>query len=65
MNVTTRFLTCEPNFENKEKYRDEADDFFLNPNVWLRKYYPPTGPLPSHIISYDTLTPYITDILSR
>lgn len=65
VNVTARFLTCEPNFKNEDKYRDEADGFYLNPPVWLRSNVPPNGTLPSHIISFDVLIPEIQDILSR
>lgn len=64
-NVTTKFLTCEPNLENKEKYVDEAEQFYNNPNVWLRMNYPPDGNLPSHIVTFDSLVPSIKDILSR
>lgn len=27
-NVTMRFLSCEPNFDSKENYLDEADQFY-------------------------------------
>ncbi|KAF5298601.1 hypothetical protein FQR65_LT09696 [Abscondita terminalis] len=64
-NVTTRFLTCEPNFHNIPNYQDEADQFYNNPNSWLRTNYPPSGGLPSHIIAFDSLVLSITDILSR
>lgn len=64
-NVTTRFLTCEPNLYNVSNYQDEADQFYNNPNEWLRSNYPPTGKLPSHIIAFDSLLLSITDILSR
>lgn len=66
VNVTTRFLTCEPNLENENTtYMDEADVFYENPNKWLHAEYPPTGTLPSHIISFDILVPRISSILSR
>ncbi|XP_044258061.1 GPI mannosyltransferase 3 [Tribolium madens] len=65
VNVTARFLTCEPNFNTSESYVDEADQFYSSPSVWLRKNYPPNGTLPSHIICFDSLEPMISDIMSR
>nr|XP_023015260.1 GPI mannosyltransferase 3-like [Leptinotarsa decemlineata] len=65
VNVTTRFLTCTPNFNKIDNYVDEADLFYENPNGWLRQNYPPNGTLPTHIISFDILQPNIRDILSR
>lgn len=65
MNVTTRFLTCEPDFSGRTDYVDEADRFYKNPSVWLRTEYPPNGTLPTHIINFDSLIPSISDILSR
>ncbi|XP_074034783.1 phosphatidylinositol glycan anchor biosynthesis class B [Leptinotarsa decemlineata] len=65
VNVTTRFLTCTPNFNKIDNYVDEADLFYENPNGWLRQNYPPNGTLPTHIICFDILQPNIRDILSR
>ncbi|VEN61997.1 unnamed protein product [Callosobruchus maculatus] len=65
VNVTTRFLTCLPNFNNVEGYIDEADHFYFSPIKWLRQYYPPNGVLPSHIIIFDNLEPFVKDILTR
>ncbi|KAL1505327.1 hypothetical protein ABEB36_004918 [Hypothenemus hampei] len=66
LNVTTRFLTCEPNLKKIENYIDEAEEFYLDPNKWLRKNYPPNDTLPSHIICFDSLVPIIGgDILTR
>lgn len=65
-NVTTRFLTCNPNLHNIPNYVDEADIFYKNPNAWLRKNYPSNHILPSHIICFDNLIPVLgDDILSR
>lgn len=64
-NVSVRFLTCEPNLADDALYKDEADRFYENPNAWLRTEFPPTGPLPSHIVTFDTLVPAISNILSR
>lgn len=64
-NITTRFLTCNPNLTDSPTYVDESSRFYQNPSAWLRKNIPPNGTLPSHIISYDVLVPQITDILSR
>ncbi|XP_050293187.1 GPI mannosyltransferase 3 [Anthonomus grandis grandis] len=66
MNVSTRFLTCNPNLNKISNYKDEADHFYMNPNNWLRQHYPPNKPLPSHIICFDNLVPVIgNDILTR
>lgn len=66
VNVPIRFLTCEPDFKNSDSnYRDEADRFYDNPNKWLHTEYPPTGQLPSHIVTFDTLVPTLSSILSR
>ncbi|XP_076260440.1 phosphatidylinositol glycan anchor biosynthesis class B [Rhynchophorus ferrugineus] len=66
VNVTARFLTCNPNLNNISSYVDEADAFYHNPNAWLRNNYPPNSNLPSHIICYDNLLPIIgSDVLTR
>lgn len=65
VNVTTRFLTCNPNFDNANIKNDEVTQFYNSPNKWLRKNYPPNGTLPSHIITFNNLSPLISDILSR
>lgn len=66
INVTTRFLTCNPNLGNIQGYIDEADQFYTNPNAWLKQNYPKDDLLPSHIICFEVLVPQIsTDILSR
>ncbi|XP_060527304.1 GPI mannosyltransferase 3 [Cylas formicarius] len=66
VNVTTRFLTCNPNINEVHGYVDETDYFYKNPNGWLRQNYPPKEPLPSHIICFDNLLPIIGgDILTR
>nr|XP_053642394.1 GPI mannosyltransferase 3-like [Cherax quadricarinatus] len=38
-NVTMRFLTCEPNLQQKENYLDEADIFEQDPLNWLHQEY--------------------------
>ncbi|KAJ8985666.1 hypothetical protein NQ317_015163 [Molorchus minor] len=65
VNVTTRFLTCTPNLSKVSGYVDEADMFYRNPSRWWQQNYSPTGGWPSHIISFDSLVPSISDILSR
>ncbi|GLV38019.1 Phosphatidylinositol glycan anchor biosynthesis class B [Carabus blaptoides fortunei] len=65
VNVTTRFLTCEPDLTNTPNYKDEADMFYDQPNKWLHTHYPPNGTLPTHIVTFDTVVPTITSILSR
>lgn len=66
VNVSARFLTCEPNFDKTvNNYIDEADQFYNNPSIWLRKNYPANGTLPSHVICFDVLKPFISDLMSR
>lgn len=70
VNVSTRFLKCEPNLNSPTSdetvlYQDETESFYENPNKWLHIEYPPTGALPSHIISFDVLIPRLSSILSR
>lgn len=65
VNVPMRFLTCEPPADDRQDYKDEADRFYENPNLWLHGEYPPDGTLPSHIVTFDTLVPSLSSILSR
>ncbi|XP_022184828.2 GPI mannosyltransferase 3 [Nilaparvata lugens] len=67
VNVTTKFLTCEPNFQRDPVYKDEADLFFEYPSGWLHKNYPKIDDcsLPSHIIMFSNLKIWIDDFLSR
>lgn len=65
INITTRFLTCEPNLEKKDNYVDEADLFYNNPSWWLQKHYHPSELLPSHVILFDSLEYRISDFLRR
>ncbi|XP_053677771.1 GPI mannosyltransferase 3 [Anopheles nili] len=65
-NVTMRFLHCEPNLADKENYVDEADQFFDNPMVWIRRNLPvhPLSALPTHVVAFDVLEQQIKDFLS-
>lgn len=65
-NISMRFLTCEPNFNNEPKYLDEADQFYDAPMSWIRKNLPvhPISALPTHLVVFDTLAPRISDFLS-
>jgi GPI mannosyltransferase 3 len=65
-NVTMRFLSCEPNFKNQENYVDEADKFYEAPMKWIRTHLPvhPISALPTHVVTFDTLAPKISDFLS-
>jgi phosphatidylinositol glycan class B len=65
-NTTMRFLTCNPNFKEVDHYVDEADQFYQDPALWLRKHFPvfPRSSLPTHIVTFDILVPKIQDFLS-
>lgn len=58
VNVSTRFLTCDPRdiFVSKQP-RDEADEFYLSPNKWLNKN---VDILPSHVVLFDVLYPVVS-----
>lgn len=64
-NVTMRFLTCNPNLEQRENFKDEADRFFEAPMHWLRSHIPvhPITAQPSHVVLFDSLEKKITDFL--
>ncbi|XP_037721691.1 GPI mannosyltransferase 3 isoform X1 [Drosophila subpulchrella] len=64
-NVTMRFLTCEPNLEKKEQYKDEADRFFEDPVHWINSHIPvhPLTALPSHVVLFDPLAENISVFL--
>ncbi|XP_054732048.1 GPI mannosyltransferase 3 [Anastrepha obliqua] len=64
-NITMRFLTCEPNLQNKPNYVDEADQFYQSPVHWLRSHIPsyPRTAMPSHIVLYQPLAPIISEFL--
>jgi len=42
-NITTRFLTCEPNLLGDSNHVDEADEFYRDPMAWLHTHYPLTS----------------------
>uniref|UniRef100_A0A0A1X6J3 Mannosyltransferase n=1 Tax=Zeugodacus cucurbitae TaxID=28588 RepID=A0A0A1X6J3_ZEUCU len=64
-NITMRFLTCEPNLQNKPDYIDEADQFYRSPVHWLRSHIPsyPRTAMPSHIVLFEPLAPLINEFL--
>lgn len=65
VNVTARFLTCNPNLDNVDGYVDEADYFYKSPSTWMRNNYPPSKRLPKYIVAFDNLETSISDVLSR
>lgn len=66
VNVTTRFLTCEPNLKNSKGYIDEADQFFENPMLWIRNnYLQNENVIPSHLITFDKIPSKIKDFLEN
>ncbi|XP_076371166.1 phosphatidylinositol glycan anchor biosynthesis class B isoform X4 [Tachypleus tridentatus] len=68
-NVSMRFLTCEPNFEEISYYKDEADIFFCNPTAWLEENIKPVivnsnvSSQPSHLVLFDSLHSQISSFL--
>lgn len=66
-NVTLRFLTCEPNFNDVEHYADEADQFYNNPTNWLQANVAihPRSKWPTHIVTFDSLQPQIGAFLKN
>lgn len=67
VNVSIKFLTCEPNFNNSNDYLDESDQFFANPTFWLNNNYinNKNTTLPTYIVIFDNVVDKITDFLSR
>ncbi|KAL7744482.1 hypothetical protein ACLKA6_001855 [Drosophila palustris] len=67
VNVTMRFLTCEPNLQQLENFKDEADLFFDAPMHWLQSHFPvhPRTALPTHVVLFDSLTDQITEFLTN
>ncbi|XP_068143172.1 GPI mannosyltransferase 3 [Drosophila tropicalis] len=66
-NVTMRFLTCEPNLNNADNFKDEADRFFNSPVHWLKSHipvHPPTA-RPTHVVLFDSLTNKISEFLTN
>ena len=65
LNITTRFLHCDPDFTNNAKYIEESVRFYRNPLLWLEKEYPQEVELanPTHIICFDVLLPTIKKFL--
>lgn len=64
-NVTMRFLTCEPNFNEQNNYVDEADHFYKDPLAWYRFHIPvyPRSAMPSHLILFDNLVEKLPEVL--
>lgn len=61
-----RFLTCEPNLNQEEDYKDEAEIFYEDPEDWLKKEYKQQKTsLPSHLVYFNTLHFDISVFLSQ
>lgn len=56
-NISTRYLTCEPNLLDIPDYQDEADKFYNDTSLWLKVEYTTIYPcsLPTHLVMYDSL----------
>lgn len=64
VNVSMRFLTCEPNLQHIKNYTDEAEVFFQDPRGWLLKEYQFTDrQFPTHIVYFSSLQVQINDVL--
>lgn len=59
VNITTRFLHCDPNLTNAVGYVEESTKFYNNPMAWLDNEYPMSTKteLPTHVICFDLLEP--------
>ena len=66
VNITARFLRCDPNFEKKSYYLEESTRFYKNPMIWLDREYPLSDKtiLPTHLICFDVLVPFIETFLT-
>ncbi|KAK7488449.1 hypothetical protein BaRGS_00020234 [Batillaria attramentaria] len=66
VNVSMRFLTCEPNLHHIENYTDEADVFFQDPDKWLSSEFDSfQHHLPTHIVYFDCLQDHIHHFLQN
>uniref|UniRef100_A0A6V7HPF9 Mannosyltransferase n=1 Tax=Bracon brevicornis TaxID=1563983 RepID=A0A6V7HPF9_9HYME len=68
-NVTTRFLTCEPNLHLNTDYVDEADEFFKDPMHWINmnyeldtKDFQPLK-LPAYVVIFDNTVHKVSKLL--
>lgn len=64
-NVSMHFLTCNPNFNEVKNYKDEAEQFYANPALWLKSHIPvyPKSAMPTHAILFDNLQLSINEFL--
>lgn len=64
-NISMRFLTCEPNFNEQSNYVDEADHFYKDPLEWYRFHIPvyPRTAMPTHLIMFDKLVEKLPEVL--
>ncbi|CAL7934407.1 unnamed protein product [Xylocopa violacea] len=67
VNVSTRILTCEPNFTNDTSYVDEADVFFSNPMQWLDRNYDinESVTIPKYVVLFDNIVQKISRFLKH
>ncbi|GLH01716.1 GPI mannosyltransferase 3 [Gryllus bimaculatus] len=62
VNVSTRYLTCDPrDLFHSNLLQDEADEFYHDPIAWLEKNL---NSLPSHIIMFDVLYHQVAEFLN-
>ncbi|KAK0090712.1 hypothetical protein PV326_004054 [Microctonus aethiopoides] len=64
LNISMRFLSCEPNLKNQPNYLDEADHFFNNPTRWIDNNYN-NCTLPMILMTYDNIVPLIETFLKN
>ncbi|CAL1542889.1 unnamed protein product [Lymnaea stagnalis] len=66
LNVTMRFLTCEPNLLGHTNYTEEADQFYQDPKAWLLKEYSSSKRVwPTHLVYFNTLHNEILSVLTQ
>lgn len=63
INVTTRFLECEPPLSTNSYQYDEAEDFFQDPEDWLRKHWDELKS-PSHVACFDVISHIVDGFLA-
>ena len=72
VNTSMRFLTCEPDFEGRSFYMDEADTFYKDPQTWLRANIfteqvnrrDCAAHFPRYIVLYDVLWSQLQELLT-
>ncbi|XP_077173721.1 GPI alpha-1,2-mannosyltransferase 3 isoform X2 [Paroedura picta] len=59
-----RFLECPPDLTGNAEYMDEADQFYADPQKWLREELPNATSLPTHVVFFNVLEQDLSSFLA-